>query len=323
MSDEIKVGGLTVVAIAVLVLGFNYLKGNSLLSSKKDIYVLFENAANVSTASPVAMHGLKIGKVTETVYLENEQKMDSFNVIFKVSVKKDFNIPKGSKVEIVDVDMLGTKMLSIVPANSNNYIVTGDTLIGGVKGGIFASLEDKIDPVISQVSPALQSIDKLVNNMNEQLLESGKINQLLASLQVSLKNFEKISGKVNTLLDNQSANIEGIVTDAKQLTASLNSNTGHIDSILTNVNSLTGKLNELEFKKLMASAEKSVGEIEKTLSALNNAEGTLGKLVYEDGIYNGLDSTLVSINALIEDLMANPKRYVSFSLIERKDKSKK
>jgi phospholipid/cholesterol/gamma-HCH transport system substrate-binding protein len=120
----------------------------------------------------------------------------------------------------------------------------------------------------------------------------------------------------------QSDNIESIMENAKELTSALAANTGNIDSILTNFTTLSSNLSALELEPLLTSAETSLAEINKLLAALNDAEGTMGKIIYEDGLYEGLDSTLISINALINDLKANPKKYVSFSLIERKEKSK-
>ncbi len=66
----------------------------------------------------------------------------------------------------------------------------------------------------------------------------------------------------------------------------------------------------------------SLEEMHQALETLNNAEGTLGKLIYEEDVYTELDSTLGSLNELLIDLKEHPKRYVSFSLIGRKDKKK-
>ena len=42
------------------------------------------------------------------------------------------------------------------------------------------------------------------------------------------------------------------------------------------------------------------------------------KLINEDEVYNNLNSSIESLNSLISDIKANPKKYVHFSVFGRK-----
>ncbi|MCP4123838.1 MAG: MCE family protein [Bacteroidetes bacterium] len=318
ISNELKVGALTLIGIVVLIMGFYYLKGEELFSKTQKIYVLLEDAAGITAANPVAMYGKQIGKVSTVTFKET----GNYNVIFDLSISKDIKIPSNSIVKVIELDLLGNKELRVVrPDTIRGYIGERDTLFGEIKGNIFAAVESQLSPIIAKADPLLGNIDSLILNVNSLLKRNQEvIDASLTSLNRTINNFESISKEVDHLMASQTDNIEGILTDAKALTGSLAGNTGKIDSIMDNFNTLSSNLSELELEPVMKSAKSSLDEVEKLLKALNNAEGTLGKLVYDDGIANGLDSTLVAINALITDLMANPKRYVSFSLIERKDK---
>jgi phospholipid/cholesterol/gamma-HCH transport system substrate-binding protein len=68
------------------------------------------------------------------------------------------------------------------------------------------------------------------------------------------------------------------------------------------------------------SAREALDEVNLLLQSVNAGEGTLGKIVKDENLYERVDSTISSLNFLLQDLQANPKRYVSFSLIERKNK---
>ena len=321
ISNELKVGALTVVGIVTLILGFYYLKGVELFNKTKHIYVLLEDAAGIVAANPVSYHGRQIGKVQSVRPADGD---GDYNVIFDLSIAKEINIPEKSIVKIIELDLLGNKELRIIePDDFNSYISENDTLYGEIKGNIFASVENQISPVLAKVEPLLVNMDSLVQNVNS-LLERNQevIDASLIALKSTIQNFEQVAKRVDNLLAEQTENIDGIMSNANTLTASLAANTGKIDSILSNFNTLSENLSVLELEPLLESAETSLMEINKLLTALNEAEGTLGKIVYDDGLYAGLDSTMQSINALIKDLQANPKRYVSFSLIERKDKSK-
>ena len=52
-------------------------------------------------------------------------------------------------------------------------------------------------------------------------------------------------------------------------------------------------------------------------------EGTVGNLVSDDAIAKKVDDTVNSLNELLKDLKAHPKRYVHFSLFGKKDKADK
>ncbi|MCB0502638.1 MAG: MCE family protein [Bacteroidetes bacterium] len=320
VTDELKVGALTIIAIAVFVIGFSYLKGATLFARDQKIYVLLEDAASVSPASPVAMHGIKIGKVKDVV----QEKNDSFNVVFSLSINKDVKIPAKSIVQIVELDLLGSKELRVTPSDAGNYLQSGDTIIGYVQGGMMAmiteQLDDKLGPLMESTVPLINRMDTLVMNLNTSLMEGGEgsLDDMLGSLRRSLNNVEGITRKVDALITNQTENIDGIFSSANKLTTSLADNSGKIDSIISNFNMLSGKLSVLEFENIVNSANNIVDDIEALTASLKNADGTLGKLLNEDGIYVGLDSTLSSLNALLVDVKANPKKYVSFSLIGRK-----
>lgn len=324
-SDELKIGAMTVVALAIGILGFYYLKGVPLFKKTNKIYVLLEDAASVSPASPVAMHGIRIGKVNSVTQEQHIVGLDTMNVVFFINLDRGARVPKNSAVEIVELDLLGNKELRIVPTSSNANLESGDTILGSIKGGMMAMLEDQLDetlgPLLEKINPLIGNVDTLVQSVNSSLMTGGdgSLDDMIKTLSRTLDNVEGITKKVDKLIVDQTENIGGIIDNANVLTSSLANNSGKIDSIIGNFATLSGQLSEMDLDNIIESANNIVDDIEKLTASLNNADGTLGKLLKEDDIYQGLDSTLISVNALIEDLMANPKKYVSFSLIGRKN----
>ena len=69
----------------------------------------------------------------------------------------------------------------------------------------------------------------------------------------------------------------------------------------------------------MAEAQTTVAGLNR---ALNDKKGSMGKLLNDTLLYNNLNATAGSADALLTDLKANPKRYVHFSVFGGKDKSK-
>ena len=52
---------------------------------------------------------------------------------------------------------------------------------------------------------------------------------------------------------------------------------------------------------------------------MSKGQGSAGKLMTDDSLYINLNNTLYSLDQLLQDMQANPKKYVHFSLFGKKD----
>jgi phospholipid/cholesterol/gamma-HCH transport system substrate-binding protein len=57
------------------------------------------------------------------------------------------------------------------------------------------------------------------------------------------------------------------------------------------------------------------------MTKINEGTGTVGQLVNNDSLHSELVNASHSLDLLLNDMRIHPKRYVSFSLIGRKDKT--
>jgi phospholipid/cholesterol/gamma-HCH transport system substrate-binding protein len=63
INNETKIGILAVVAVALLVLGFNFLKGRDLFDKSRKLHAVFHSVDGLATSNPVTINGLQIGTV--------------------------------------------------------------------------------------------------------------------------------------------------------------------------------------------------------------------------------------------------------------------
>jgi phospholipid/cholesterol/gamma-HCH transport system substrate-binding protein len=70
----------------------------------------------------------------------------------------------------------------------------------------------------------------------------------------------------------------------------------------------------------MAKVDGAVNNLNKTTERLNSKDNSIGLLLNDTTLYSGLNRTVNGASALVEDLKANPKRYVHFSVFGRKEK---
>ena len=64
MSKEVKVGVLATAALTIVYIGFNFLKGKNFLSFNHSYRAVYENCSGLSTASPVFLNGVPVGRVS-------------------------------------------------------------------------------------------------------------------------------------------------------------------------------------------------------------------------------------------------------------------
>ena len=81
---------------------------------------------------------------------------------------------------------------------------------------------------------------------------------------------------------------------------------------------VSNELNSFGLSTLLSNLEVSVEGIGSIVNKLESDNSTIGKLINEDEVYNNLNSSIESLNILINDIKANPKKYVHFSVFGRK-----
>jgi phospholipid/cholesterol/gamma-HCH transport system substrate-binding protein len=245
-----------------------------------------------------------------------------YKAIMTLKLNKDVVIPDDSKFIIYALDMLGKMGVGLVRGKSGGDAKDTDTLACIVKGN---SIEQGVD-LIAQLKPRLDStlgsFQALASNLNTQLGsgENSLLKKAVGDLSVTLQSVNKLAANADkmittlngTLSDNK-ANIDAIMSNVSKLTAE----SGKLDSILTNFQTFSGKIATLDLAPTIESAKGTLEQLKKTLSLINDGDGSISKLLKEDGAYNDITKTIQSLNAVLTDLKANPKKYISLSLIDR------
>jgi phospholipid/cholesterol/gamma-HCH transport system substrate-binding protein len=126
-------------------------------------------------------------------------------------------------------------------------------------------------------------------------------------------NADKMISTLDGTLKDNKGNIDGILSNVKRLT----SETGKLDSILTNFETISAKVAAVDLESTIASVKGTLEEVKKTFALINDGDGSVSKLLKEDGAYQDITRTIQSLNAVLVDLKANPKKYISLSLIDR------
>ena len=85
-----------------------------------------------------------------------------------------------------------------------------------------------------------------------------------------------------------------------------------------NLSKVTKELNEFGLSNVLVDLKESTEGINSVIQNLNSDSSSLGKLINKDELYENLNSSIISLNNLIDDINENPKKYVHFSIFGRK-----
>ncbi|MFI5134666.1 MAG: MlaD family protein, partial [Chitinophagales bacterium] len=71
VPNEFKVGVLATVAIVLLVLGYNLMRGKNLLSREKILYAEYPEVGGLAIAAHVRYNGMNVGRVLDMELANN------------------------------------------------------------------------------------------------------------------------------------------------------------------------------------------------------------------------------------------------------------
>ena len=133
---------MSVIAIALFIFGYNFLKGKNLLEDSRTFYAVYEQVEGLSSSSAVTINGLQVGSVTDIEILPNT------NLLVTLNINNDFPFSKSSVAEIYGGNLIGGKTVAIIPDLEDNRIAQpGDTLNSKIEAGLLELVNDQLAPL--------------------------------------------------------------------------------------------------------------------------------------------------------------------------------
>lgn len=294
MKREVKIGLTGIVALITLFFGLNFLKGIKLFSGSDLYYISFKDAKALSKSSTVYADGYDIGIVSNVFYDYDHPG----NVLVEISVDHNVKIPHGT-IAALDEAMLGgcTLNMTMGPNPADRYM-PGDTIVGTAANGLMAAATN----VMPQVERVLAHVDSLILTLNT-LANSPNLPQILQNAELITANLNESSVQLNHLLKQ----------DIPHITSTLN-------KVGDNAVTLTDNLSALNLQATLNKVDNTMDNLQAATNKLNDPSNNLGLLLNDTMLYSNMNTTVNSATNLLEDLKANPQRYVHFSLIGKKAK---
>lgn len=301
MKREVKVG---IFAVLMLVLGWGvvrYLKGASIFSTSNTYYAYYAQAGGIQPASHVMINGVKVGVVDDVVLNEDPTK----GVEVTMSIEKRFQIPVDSKARIFTDGLMGGKAIEIVYGKASGVIVDGGTIEAEAAADLFEMAGSELGDLKTKLTTVMDGLATTLEGVNKLLAEN---TETLTSI---IDNVDGVTGNVDAMLAKEKAHLEEALASLSLFSKSLGDNAGQVDQIIDNLATFS---DQLSGGNLIAEVERVVGELNGVLAAVNDQSGSVGKLLKDAELYDNLASASNNLSALLEDLKANPGRYLNVSV---------
>lgn len=304
-NREVKIALTAIVAIVLVYLLINFMKGINVFKSSNTYYVRFDNIAGLAVSNAVYANGYPVGIVRGIQYDYGNHE----RVVVAIELDKEMHMPRGTKAELVTSLMGGVTMSLMLGPNPTDNLAQGDTISGGLHEGAV----EKVEALMPTIMDMLPKLDSIVTNI-ARLSADPALTQTLRNTAEITNNLRRTSAKLDAMVGR----------DLPQMMQNLNKTSRNVERLSNNLAAinLQETMNEVnaslaEVRQFSANINAMTNDLN---SKLNSRDNTFGLLLNDRKLYDNLNRTVSSADSLLINVKAHPKRYVHFSIFGKKDK---
>jgi phospholipid/cholesterol/gamma-HCH transport system substrate-binding protein len=321
-SKEIKAGLIAIFAIAFLVAGVNFLKGNSFFGGDRIYYAYFPNSGQIAPANNVTLNGVIVGKVMTIEYVATNPADKKVKVGFSIA-EKNIQIPKGSRIEIGSLDLLNKGMLLYLNADlSKGFVNPGETIEGKLSIDMFSQVKQYADPISQKVQAMMSSVDKMVGSLSAfwDNTATSEIEGSMRDVKLAIRKLGSVANQMEDFVADEKVKFDKILTNVENITYNLKKSNDEVTAIIGNTKKITDDVVSSEYLEVISEAKKSLKSFNDVLLKVKNGDGTIGLLLNDKQLYNELVTSNKDLQNLVKDLQKNPNRYIHLSVFGSKVK---
>lgn len=294
-TKEFTIGLCVIVALLILFLGIDYLKGINFMKPSNFYYVEYTNVAGLEITAPVTIDGYQVGQVREIEF--DYQNSGPVKVVLSLDSK--LKVPEDSYASIVS-GLLNGASIDLHLGKSKKMIEVGGTIKSEIAPDMMSAISNDLMPKIGNILPQIDSLLAAVNRLVSD-----------PALTNTVRNLDGIS---TNLLDATDGLKGTLKSDVPAILGSTRSFTHNLDTISTDLTLLSAQLRSLPIAATVENVNELTANLMEFSKRLNSDKSTLGKLNSDPELYNRINRVAADVDSLLVDLKRNPKRYISIKL---------
>lgn len=290
----ILIGISAIAALLILIYGITFLRGNNPLKTYNNYYVEYTDVTGLAVSAPVHACGVKVGQVKTIAYMYDNPG----HVEVELDLDSELRLTKGT-VATLETDILGTTVVNLQIPLTSDYIAPGSSIEGKQADGMMDEVKKELLPDIVAMMPKIDSLLVSVTRLTSD-----------PALAASIKRMDDITANLATM----SANLAGATKSLPGVMADAKVSMQNISDLSANLDSLSRELKAMPLQATMANVQGLSANLLELSNQLKQPDSSLGMLVNDPELYNSVNRTVASLDSLITDVKAHPKRYLKFSV---------
>ena len=293
LTKNVKIALTVLVGLALLYWGINYLKGINLLTPSNYYFTELDNSEGLLVATPVTVNGFQVGQVREIKYDFTKNK-----IMVQLNMEPDLKVPEGSTIDMESGLLGGVTMvlkLGDGPAmKSGSFIPTA---------GVPGIMDHVTDDVLPRVNGMLPKVDSIMNNING-ITGDPALAAAIYRLDGITRQLQASASQLTTLMTNLNRSVPGVMNNVNGITSNLTGATG-------NLTDFSASLKQMPLDSTINALNATLANLQALSVQLNDKNSSLGKILNDRELYDNANHAIASLDSLLIDIKANPKRYIN------------
>jgi phospholipid/cholesterol/gamma-HCH transport system substrate-binding protein len=330
MNDAVV--GLVVIVIALaLAASLAWVKGSDVGKRQHEVVARFHDVGNARVGNVVVIRGVVGGRI-QAIELAPAGWVD-----VRMKLDPTVQLPPEPVVLLNESSLFGEWQATIVErsalphdetvrqqiedATHERGVLPGATLPGiGKLTAVAGQIAGDVANVAGRVEVAFD--DQAARELRGSIRNVSDLSRTLATtVRMHASDLDTLSNQLRTAittLNRTAVTVEGTAqridsvttsTQVRDIIENLSQASIELRHTSTQVRDLTGR-----FATTQARLDSFLANSDSVMVKINRGQGSLGLFVSDPSMYRRTDSLLVQMRALIADIQAHPKRYVSLKL---------
>ena len=198
------------------------------------------------------------------------------------------------------IDLLGSAELQLMMAAGDNFVEEETFFEGEASADMLAGLATDVLPQVVEMLPKINSI---LNNIDS-ITNSPALYASVERLDAISQNLEVLSNR----LAEASNQVSPVLGNVQTITDDL-------ASVSSDLKTISAELKQLPLAETMNNVKATTDNLNDFTLQLKSKDSSLGLLLNDRGLYDHIDHTICSLDSILIDLKAHPKKYVQFKLL--------
>lgn len=291
---EIRVGLIIISSLIIFVGTVLWIQGYRYGQENIDVYAIFDEVGSLSKGDPVMISGLRKGKVQQL-------SLNERGVLVEFTISSDVRLKEDASATVKNIGLMGERFLAVTPGKSETDMDLVNPIIGSYDTGI--------PEVMGMMGEMISELRNLVLSLKHSIASEDNLGKLSGTIANMERVTESLADYMDRNRDKLDQSAQNFLTASQAFRKIAVNNEKRIDTLMSDLGSTVAGIDSVvaDLAKVAVTARAFADNLE-------NGDGTFQMLVDDRRLYDDLRRTATNIDDLINDIRANPRKYINLSL---------